>query len=63
MPKKVLKGYTVARRPVAGPRGRWLDALYRDGERMLKCRKCTRWADDRDAWKQKSEEANAQVGL
>jgi hypothetical protein len=62
VPKKVLKGYTEARRPV-GPRGRWLDAVDRDGESMLKCRKWRRPAEDRDAWRQRSEEAKAQVGL
>ena len=62
VPKKVLKGYTETRRPV-GPRGRWLDAVDRDGERMLKCRKWRRSAEDRDAWRQRSEEAKTQVGL
>jgi hypothetical protein len=46
VPKKVLKGYKEARRPV-GPRGRWLDAVDRDGERMLKRRKWKRSAEDR----------------
>jgi hypothetical protein len=41
VPKKVLKRYTEARRP-AGPRGRWLDAVDRDGTRMLKGRKWRR---------------------
>jgi hypothetical protein len=45
VPKKVLNGYTEARRPV-GPRGRWLDAVDRDGERMLKCRKWRRLAEE-----------------
>jgi len=62
VPKKVLKGYTEAKRPV-GPRGRWLDAVDRDGERMVKCRKWRKPAEDRDVWRQRSEEAKTQVGL
>jgi hypothetical protein len=61
VPKKVLIGYTQARRPVR-PAKRWLDAVDRNGERMLKCRKW-RSAEDRDAWRQRSEEAKAQDGL
>ena len=62
VPRKVLKGYTEARRPV-GARGRWLDTVDRDGKRMLKWRKWRRLAEDRDAWRKRSEEAKAQVGL
>jgi len=62
VPRKVLKGYTKTRRPV-GPRGRWVDAVDRDGERMLKWQKWRRSAEDRDAWRQRSEQAKAQVGL
>jgi hypothetical protein len=40
VPKKTLKGYEEGRRPVARVRGRWLDAVDRDGKMMLKCMKC-----------------------
>lgn len=62
VPRKVMKRYREARRPV-GPRGRWLDTVDRDGERMLKWRKWRRSAEERDAWRKRSEEAKAQVGL
>jgi hypothetical protein len=63
VPKKAMKGYTEARRPVGRSRGRWLDAMDRDAMRMLKCRNWRRLAEDRDAWRQRIEEAKAQVGL
>jgi hypothetical protein len=47
--KKALKGYVEGRRPVGRPRGRWLDAVGKDAERMLKCRNWRRSAEDRDA--------------
>jgi hypothetical protein len=34
VPKKTLKGYTEGKRPVGGPRGRWLDAVDKDAKRM-----------------------------
>lgn len=63
VPKKALKEYREGRRPVGKPRGRWLDALDRDGKRALKCRNGRRLAEDRDAWRWRIEEAKAQVGL
>jgi hypothetical protein len=35
VPKKALKGYIGGRRPVGGPRGRWLDAVDRNTKRVL----------------------------
>jgi hypothetical protein len=36
-PKKALKGYTEGRMPVGRPRGRWIDAVDKDADSMLKC--------------------------
>jgi len=52
-PKKAMKGYEEERRPVARSRRRWLDAVDRDGERMLKCKNCRRSAEDRDDWRRR----------
>jgi hypothetical protein len=62
--KKALKGYVECRRPVGRPRRRWLDAVGRDAERIVKCRNWKRLAaDGRDAWRRKIEKTKAQVGL
>jgi hypothetical protein len=62
-PKKALKGYREGRRPVGRPRGRWTEAVDKDVESFLKC-KNWRWsAQDREAWRRRTEEAKAQVGL
>jgi len=51
-------------KPVGRPRRRWLDAMDRDAERILKCRNWKRpVVDGRDAWRRKIEETRAQVGL
>jgi hypothetical protein len=63
VPKKTLKGYEERRRPVARPRGRWLDAVDRDGKKMLKCMKCRRSTEDRDEWRRRIEEAKVQARL
>jgi hypothetical protein len=63
VPKKALLGSTEERGPVGRPRGRWLDAMDRDAKRMLKCRNCRRSAEDREAWRQRVEEADTQFGL
>jgi len=61
--KKALKGYTEGRRPVGRPRGKWLDDVDRDAKRMLECRNWRKSAEDRDAWRQRIEEAKDQVWL
>jgi hypothetical protein len=38
VPKESLKQHIEGRRPVGRPRGRWIDALNRNANRMLKCR-------------------------
>jgi hypothetical protein len=62
VPKKVLKGHVKGRRPVARSRGRWLDAVDRDGKRMLTCRNC-RSAEGGGGWRRRIEEAKAQARL
>ena len=62
-PKKALKGYKEGRRPVGRPRGRWIDAVDKDAKNMLKCKNWRRLAENRDAWRRRIEEAQAQVGL
>jgi len=37
--------------------------VVRDVKRMLKCRNWRRLAEDRDAWRRRTEEAKAQVEL
>jgi hypothetical protein len=49
VPKKAPLGSTEGRGPVGRSRRRWLDAVDRDAKRMLKCRKCRRLAEDREA--------------
>ena len=44
VPKEALKD---GRRPGGRSRGSWLNAADRDGNTMLKCRKCRRSAEDR----------------
>jgi len=61
--KKALKGHGKEGRPVARPRGRWLDAVGRDGERILTCRNCGRSAEGGDGWRRRFEEAKAQAKL
>jgi hypothetical protein len=63
VPKKALLGAMEGRGPVGRSRRRWLAAVDRDAKRMLKCRNCRRSAEDREAWRQRVEEADAQVGL
>ena len=67
----ILKGkYTIINslKPsgyqLEGPQeeGRWLDAVDRDAK-MLKYKNWRRSAENRDAWRQRIEEAKAQVGL
>jgi hypothetical protein len=62
-PKKALKGFEEGRRPVARPRGRWLDAVGRDGTRMLKCKNCRRSAEARDGWRRRIEEDKVKARL
>ena len=62
-PKKALKGYEEGRRPIARPRGRWLDAVGRDGKRILQCGNCRRSAENRDGWRRRTEEAKIQAWL
>ena len=49
--RKILKGYTEAKRPVGRPRGRWIDAVDRDAKMMLKCKNLRRSTEDRNIWK------------
>jgi len=63
VPKKALLGSTEGRGPVGRSRRRWLDAVDRDAKRILKCRNCRRLAKDREAWRQRVEEVDTQVGL
>jgi hypothetical protein len=56
-PKKELEEYVKGGRPVGRPRGRWIDAVDKDDERMLKCKNWRRSAEDRDDWKRRNEEA------
>jgi len=63
VPKKAIKGYSEGSRPVGRPGGRWYDAADRDAKKMLKYRNWRKSAEDRDAWRQRIEEAKAQVGL
>ena len=63
MAKKALKGYIEGRRPVGRPRAKWLDDVDRDAKRMLECRNWRKSAEDRDAWRQRIEEAKDQVWL
>ena len=55
VPEKSLNGYTEGRRPVGRPGGRYLDAVDRDGQGMLKCRNWRRSAENRDAWRRRIE--------
>jgi hypothetical protein len=59
--KKALKGYIEGRRQVGRPRGKCLDDVDRDAKRMLECRNWRKSAEDRDAWRQRIEEAKDQV--
>ena len=63
VPKKALKGYTVGRRPVGRPRGRWLGAADRDGKEGVEIQELEKVADEGSAWRRRIEEAKAQVGL
>jgi hypothetical protein len=51
------------RRTAERPRSRWIDAVDRDGKRVLKGRNWRRWAEDRDGWRWRIEETKIQVGL
>ena len=62
VPRQALKGYIEMRRSLGRPRGRWSDALDRAAKRILKCRNW-RMAEDVYAWRQRTVEAKAQVGL
>jgi hypothetical protein len=54
---------TQKRGKLAGrARGGWLDAVYRDAKRMLKCRNWRRLAEDKGSWSRRIGETKAQVG-
>jgi len=61
VPKKAVKGHIEGRRPFERHRGRWLDAVNRDGKRMLKCRNWNGSAENRHTWRWRTEEAKAKV--
>ena len=61
--KKALKEHVKGGRPVARPRGRWLDAVGRDGKRILTCRSCGRSAEDRGGWRRRIGETKAEAKL
>ena len=62
-PKKALKGDIEGRRAVGRPKGRWIDAVMKNVESLLKCKNWRWLEEDRDAWRRRTEEAKAQVGL
>ena len=62
-PKKALNGYTEGRRSIGRPRGRWVDAVDKVTESILRCKIRRRSTEDRDARRRRIEEAKAQIGL
>jgi len=55
--------HIFGRRTAGRSRRRWLDAVDRDGKRVLKGRNWRRWAEDWDDWRWRIEEAKIQVAV
>jgi hypothetical protein len=62
IPKKVLDGKFLGRRPVGRPRLRWKDIIRRDSL-LLNIRGWRRWAGDSDVWRRTIEEDRTRCGL
>ena len=61
VPRKALEGYIEEKKPVGRPRGICLDAVDRNVG--VKCRKWRMSEEDRDAWRRRMDDTEAQVGL
>jgi hypothetical protein len=57
------KAFQEERRTHGRPRGRWKDVVDEDATRILKCKNWRRSVEDRDFWRQRTEEAKAKIGL
>jgi hypothetical protein len=60
--KKVLKAKFEEVRSVGEPRKRWEDAVRQDAASFLRCRNWKLAANDRTLWRQKIEQAKADLG-
>jgi hypothetical protein len=61
IPKKVFKAKFEGVRSVGKPRKRWEDALQLDAARFLRCSNWKLAADDGTLWRQKIQEAKADL--
>ncbi|PSN57778.1 hypothetical protein C0J52_07260 [Blattella germanica] len=61
IPKKILFSQIEGRRPVGKPRDRWIDAVTRDANTLLKTKRWKTIAKDRTKWRQMIKEAKARL--
>ncbi|KAG8238981.1 hypothetical protein J437_LFUL005038 [Ladona fulva] len=61
--KKVFLESMGGKRPVGKPRARWEDNVSKDTRDLLGIRNWRQQSRDRDGWRQKIDEAKAQLGL
>ncbi|PSN35934.1 hypothetical protein C0J52_27300 [Blattella germanica] len=61
IPKKILFSQIEGRRPVGKPRDRWIDAVTRDANTLLKKKRWKTIAKDRTKWRQMIKEAKARL--
>ena len=57
IPRKVLFSQIEGRRPVGRPKTRWIDAVARDADNLLKIKRWTSIAKDREKWRRMIMEA------
>jgi hypothetical protein len=62
-PEESTERYIEGRRPVGRPSERWVDVVDKDANSMLECKDWRRSAEDRNDWRRRIEEDEAQVGL
>jgi hypothetical protein len=63
IPKNALQQTIHGKRAAGKPRKRWEDAVQEDSIKLLGTKAWKRKAKDRQFWRQRIEEANAQYGL